>query len=72
MTEARVITRASRPLAKSSSKAFKILAAATMGRLVLGLGLAILREISDRVFRRAKQVEARLNTECLAIVPLVK
>jgi succinoglycan biosynthesis transport protein ExoP len=72
MTEAHVITRASRPLAKSSPKSFKILAAAAMGGLVLGVGLAMLREISDRVFRTGKQVEARLNTECLAIVPLVK
>jgi len=31
-----------------------------------------LRELSDRVFRTGKQVEARLNTECLAIVPLIK
>jgi polysaccharide biosynthesis transport protein len=72
MTEARVITRASPPLAKSSPKSLKILAAATMGGLVLGLGLAMLREISDRVFRTGKQVEARLNAECLAIVPLIK
>ena len=71
-TEARVITRASRPLAKSSPKSFRILAAATMGGLMLGLGLAMLREISDRVFRTGKQVEARLNIECLAIVPLIK
>ena len=72
MTEARVVTRASRPLAKSSPKSLKILAAAIMGGLVLGVGLAMLREISDRVFRTGKQVEARLNTECLAFVPLVK
>jgi succinoglycan biosynthesis transport protein ExoP len=72
VTEARVITRASPPSGKSSPKSLKILAAATMGGLVLGLGLAMLREISDRVFRTGKQVEARLNTECLAIVPLIK
>jgi succinoglycan biosynthesis transport protein ExoP len=72
MAEAHVTTRASRPLAKSSPKSFKILVAATMGGLVLGVGLAFLREISDRVFRTGKQVETRLNTECLAIVPLVK
>ena len=72
VTQARVITRASAPLTPSSPKSLKILAAATMGGLVLGLGLAMLREISDRVFRTGKQVEARLNTECLAIVPLIK
>jgi succinoglycan biosynthesis transport protein ExoP len=32
----------------------------------------MLREISDRVFRTGKQVEDRLNIECLAIVPLIK
>jgi polysaccharide biosynthesis transport protein len=72
VTEARVITRASAPLAPSSPKFLKILGAATIGGLVLGFGLALLREISDRVFRTGKQVEDRLNTECLAIVPLIK
>jgi polysaccharide biosynthesis transport protein len=72
LTEARVITRASPPLAPSSPKSLKILAAASIGGLVLGFGLAMLREISDRVFRTGKQVEARLNVECLAIVPLIK
>jgi succinoglycan biosynthesis transport protein ExoP len=72
MTEARVITRALPPSTKSSPKSLVILAGATMGGLVLGLGLAMLREITDRVFRTGKQVEAQLKTECLAIVPLIK
>jgi polysaccharide biosynthesis transport protein len=71
MTEARVITRASQS-EKSSPKSLLIMAGATFGGLVLGLGLAMLREISDRVFRTGKQVEAQLNIECLAIVPLMK
>ena len=70
-TEARVITRASQAV-KASPKSLLILAGATFGGLVLGLGLAMLREISDRVFRTGKQVEAQLQTECLAIVPLIK
>ena len=72
VTEARVITRASPPSAKSSPKSFLILTAATMGGLVLGLGLAMLREISDRVFRTGNQVETQLKTECVAIVPMIK
>jgi succinoglycan biosynthesis transport protein ExoP len=72
MTDARVITRASRPSAKTSPKSKLILAAATMGGLALGLGLAMLREISDRVFRTGNQVEAQLKTECVALVPMIK
>ena len=72
MTEARIITRASRPSAKSSPKSLLILAAATMGGLVLGLGLAMLREIFDRAFRTDKQVEAQLKTECVSLVPMIK
>jgi succinoglycan biosynthesis transport protein ExoP len=71
MTEARVITRASQS-EKTSPKSLLILAIASMGGLVLGLGLAMLREITDQVFRTGKQVAAQLNTECLAIVPMVK
>jgi len=72
MPEARVITRASRPLEKTSPKSIRILALATIGGLALGLGLAVLREISDRVFRTSSQVEAELKTECLALVPKIK
>jgi polysaccharide biosynthesis transport protein len=72
MTEARVITRASPPSVKASPKSLLILTTATIGGLVLGLGLAMLREISDRVFRTSKQVEAQLRTECVAIVPMIK
>jgi polysaccharide biosynthesis transport protein len=70
--DARVITRASRPSQKYSPKSRLILAAATIGGLALGLGLAMLREISDRVFRTSSRVEAELKTECLALVPKIK
>jgi polysaccharide biosynthesis transport protein len=72
ITEARVITRASPPAAKASPKSLLILTAATMGGLGLGLGLAFLREVSDRVFRTGKQVESQLKTECVAVVPMIK
>ena len=72
LTNDRVITRATPPPAKSSPKTSKILAFATIAGLALGFGLAALREISDRVFRTTKQVEAELKTECLALVPLIK
>jgi polysaccharide biosynthesis transport protein len=72
MTDDRIITRATRPYGKSSPKTLRILAVATIGGLALGFGLALLREISDRVFRTARQVEAELRTECLALIPIIK
>jgi polysaccharide biosynthesis transport protein len=72
MTDDRIISRATRPYARSSPKIPLTLAIATIGGLVLGFGLAMLREISDRVFRTARQIEAELKTECLALVPLIK
>jgi len=72
MSEARIITRASPPLYKNSPKSFLVLGVAVFGGLVLGLGLAILREIADRVFRTSSQVEAKLKTVCLALVPAIK
>ena len=72
MTDDRVITRATRPQGRYSPKRLITLAIATIGGLALGFGLAMLREISDRVFRTARQVEAELKTECLALIPLSK
>jgi succinoglycan biosynthesis transport protein ExoP len=69
---ARVITRATPPQVRSSPKVLPTLAVATVGGLALGFGLALLLEISDRVFRTARRVEAQLRTECLALIPLIK
>jgi polysaccharide biosynthesis transport protein len=72
ITEARLITEASRPLGKSSPKSLLILAAAIMGGTILGAGVGILRDISDRVFRTRRQVEIELHTDCLAMLPFIK
>jgi succinoglycan biosynthesis transport protein ExoP len=72
VTEARVITKATRPLGKSAPRTGLILAVATMGGMILGVGIGMLREMSDRVFRTSAQVEQHLHTTCLAVVPMVK
>ena len=42
-----------------------------LGGLIAGLGLGVLRDLYDRVFRTADMVEAILDTDCIAIVPRV-
>jgi len=63
--EARLTRPATPPLEKSSPKALIVMALASVG----GLGLGVLRELMDRVFRTARQVEATLATDCISIVP---
>ena len=72
ITEARVISPASPPQGKSKPKTGLILALGLFGGLALGAGLGLLRDIMDRVFRTAAQVEAMLHMPCLSLVPLLK
>jgi len=72
VTEARVITKATRPFGKSAPRSGIILAVAALGGMILGVGVGFVREISDRVFRTSSQVEQHLHTACIAVVPLVK
>ena len=71
ITEARLITSAARPLAKSSPKTLLVLAIATLGGMFFGVGIGMLRDISERVFRTTEQVEHLLQTPCIALVPLL-
>jgi succinoglycan biosynthesis transport protein ExoP len=72
ITEARTIAEASPPGGKSYPKTLRDLALAAGGGLLLGLGLAMFRELSDRGFRTSGQIEKELQTDCIAVVPLVK
>jgi polysaccharide biosynthesis transport protein len=71
LNDIRVITRASPPSAASSPKFLRVLGLATMAGLGLGFGLAMIREIGDRVFRTSSQVVGKLRTECVALVPMI-
>ena len=70
-TEARVITHATRPSAKSQPRPSLVLAAASVGGLLLAFGVAILIDISESGFRTSDQVESELRTSCLAAVPQI-
>ena len=68
-SEARVIYRASPPSKKSKPKALVILALSLFGGIGLGAGLALLRDLLDRVFRTPTQLEEILGVPCLSVVP---
>ena len=71
ITEARIISRATRPVERSGPRIGIILPLACIGGLGLGAALGFIREVVDRVFRTTEQLESTLNAPCVAMVPLV-
>jgi succinoglycan biosynthesis transport protein ExoP len=71
-TEARVITHAVKPLTKNRPNSVLVVAAASVGGLLLAFGAALLIDISEGGFRTSEQVEQELQTSCLTIVPAIK
>jgi polysaccharide biosynthesis transport protein len=71
-TEARVISAATPPLQKSKPKSRLVLALSLLMGTALGIGVGLLRDMMDRVFRTAKQIAEELQVPCVALVPLVK
>ena len=69
ITEARIISEASRPLSKSSPKGTLTLAFAAFVGILIGVGIGAWRAIFDNVFRSSDQVRRLLQAECIAIVP---
>jgi succinoglycan biosynthesis transport protein ExoP len=72
ITDARVISAATRPLFKSHPRSTLVLAVAMVLGLAFGIAAGAWRDLLDRVFRTAKQVETLLQTDCIALVPAVK
>ena len=72
ITEARIISSAAPPLQKSKPKTLLVMALSVMGGLAAGIGLGVLRDLMDRVFRTSKQIETQLRIPCVALVPLIK
>ena len=68
ITEARFVSRASKPL-KPSGKKTLLFALAAAGGLAFGVGVGVLREIMDRAFRTRGQVEKVLHTDFIALLP---
>ena len=72
ITEARVITPATLPFAPSDPKTLLVLLVTALGGVFLSLGVAVVREGTDRVFRETAQIENILQMNCLATLPMIK
>ena len=71
VTEARVITRATKPSSSSQPRALLVLAFSLVAGLASGIGLGMIREYRDIAFRTGDQVSSELGVEFLGIVPLM-
>lgn len=71
ITEARVITAASRPLVPSYPRKSLVAVLGAFFGIGLGIGLGALREVRDRVFRTGQQVRDELQLEFLGFLPSV-
>jgi capsular exopolysaccharide synthesis family protein len=69
VSNARVITTASRPLAKSAPRGRLILMFAGVAGLLAGVGVAFLRQSMDHTVRSARQVRLKTGMPCLALMP---
>ncbi|MBB6308957.1 Wzz/FepE/Etk N-terminal domain-containing protein [Xanthobacter tagetidis] len=69
MTEARMITSASRPLTPAEPKVGLIVAGGTVFGLALGLLAAFWRESMNRTIRSPAEVEQHLGLDCLGVLP---
>jgi capsular exopolysaccharide synthesis family protein len=67
--DARIITRATRPLAKSHPRTLLLLALAGLVGVMTGLGISIARHCLDRSVRFLRQIRDELGLECLGRLP---
>jgi capsular exopolysaccharide synthesis family protein len=72
VSESRLISQAKTPLGKSSPRSKLVLALASLIGLILGTGVAMLRDISDRVFRTTSQIREHLSADCISLIPLAR
>jgi succinoglycan biosynthesis transport protein ExoP len=72
ITEARLISPATRPLKKSAPLGSVVLSLSALGGLALSFGVAMFREWTDNVFRTSNQVESILQNTCITMLPAIK
>jgi polysaccharide biosynthesis transport protein len=66
---ARIITEASTPLAKSAPKTKLVLLLSVLLGLVIGVAVSAVRSILDTTVRSGRQIERAVGIDCLATLP---
>jgi exopolysaccharide transport family protein len=72
LADSRVMSLASALTTRVKPKPLYVFALSLMGGLALGVGVGLLRDLMDRVFRTRTQVQSILQIPCIAVVPLLK
>jgi exopolysaccharide transport family protein len=72
LAETRLISPASELTTKVKPKPLYVFALSLMGGIALGVGVGLLRDLMDRVFRTRNQVQSLLQIPCISMVPLLK
>jgi capsular exopolysaccharide synthesis family protein len=67
-----LISSASALSTKVKPKPLLVFGFSLMGGLALGVGVGLLRDLMDRVFRTSTQVQSLLQIPCISMVPFVK
>jgi exopolysaccharide transport family protein len=72
LAESRLISLASPLATKVKPKPVTVFALSLIGGIALGIGVGLLRDLMDRVFRTGAQVTSLLQMPCIALVPLLR
>jgi exopolysaccharide transport family protein len=72
LAEARLVSLASPLTTRIKPKPLYVFALSLMGGIALGVGVGLLRDLMDRVFRTRTQIQSLLQIPCIAMVPLLK
>jgi capsular exopolysaccharide synthesis family protein len=69
--QARLMTVASPPLEPSSPKTLLVLVLSIAGGIVVGIGVGLVRDVSDLSFRTRDKVLVELHADCIGVIPAV-
>jgi len=72
IADARVISEATRPLSQSHPRKMLTMAFSVTAGLMIGLGLAIARVLTDRSLRTQRQIQEELGLDAIAELPVVR